>query len=154
MTQPIRQLVYVSNAKFGLENRDMGSILAASRRNNPAADLTGLLIYADGVFIQILEGPELAVGELYEKISEDTRHNDVVVISDQNRDDRTFTKWAMAYLSGSTEKVGEWAGMSGALNGAELLAQLSQNKDRISKYIWGFAQALDRAHADTSPAEH
>ena len=55
----IRQLVYVSNAKYGLGDRDMESILAASRRNNRALDVTGLLIYADGVFIQVLEGADL-----------------------------------------------------------------------------------------------
>ncbi len=153
MTPPIRQLVYVSNAKFGLEDRDMESILAASRRNNKALGVTGLLIYADGVFIQVLEGTEEAVGRLYDKIAEDVRHDNVAVISDQICEERTFPRWAMAHLSGSAETVGEWAGISGTISETELLSVLSQNEDRVSNYLQGFAQALDAAHGHTSPAQ-
>ena len=151
MKSTIRQLFYVSNAKYGLGDRDMESILAASRRNNRALDVTGLLIYADGVFIQVLEGAEETVDQLYDKIAQDVRHDYVVVISDQACDERTFPRWAMAHLSGSAETVGEWAGISGAINGTELLGELSKNKDGVSNYLWGFAQALDAGHADSSP---
>ena len=151
MTTPIRQLVYVSNAKFGFSDKDMESILATSRRNNQAMDVTGLLVYADGVFIQVLEGAKETVGQLYDKITEDIRHDNIAVISDQNCDNRTFPQWAMAHLSGSTETVGEWAGISGAMNGSELLSELAQNNDGVSKYLRGFAQALDQDHADASP---
>jgi len=154
MTSPIRQLVYVSNAKFGFEERDMKSILVASRRNNPALDVSGLLVYADGVFIQVLEGAEKTIEQLYEKIAEDVRHDNVAVILDQNCDERTFPRWAMAHLSGSAETVGEWAGISGAMNGDELLAVLAQNKDRISNYLLGFAQALDRAHGQDASTQN
>ena len=46
-----RQLVYLSDAKFGLKMNDIQKNLTSSRRNNLNEEVTGLLIYSDGVFI-------------------------------------------------------------------------------------------------------
>jgi hypothetical protein len=93
------QLVYVSSATGTLSFRDREAILAASQRNNSAADITGLL-YSDGKrFLQVLEGPEEAVQTTYDRIKGDTRHNAVVILSRRDIQSREFGNWAMAARS-------------------------------------------------------
>ena len=77
MSENFVQLIYLSSAKPELKQSDLDGIIEASRRNNPSIDITGLLIYADGIFIQVLEGPSEAVHTLYEKIRDDRRHEEV-----------------------------------------------------------------------------
>jgi hypothetical protein len=144
MEEPIRQLVYVSNAEFGILPQDIEGILSLSRKNNADLKVTGILVYADGVFIQVLEGDHKTIGDLYDKISDDRRHNKVALISDQFCNERTFPGWSMAYLSESAVRVGEWAGVPGVINSEELLEILIENGDSISKYLLNFAEALEQ----------
>ena len=61
----MRQLLYVSSTSRDLAPATLNDILAAARANNPLLGITGLLIHIDGGFLQILEGEERAVRELY-----------------------------------------------------------------------------------------
>ena len=55
----------------------------------------------EGWFVQALEGDESVVRGLYERISEDPRHEDVTVIESAPVDGRVFSRWAMAQVSRS-----------------------------------------------------
>ncbi len=89
------QLVYISSP-VGLSAGDIAGILAASRRNNARAGITGLL-YADGTrFLQALEGPEDAVEETFARIKRDPRHRALVSLSRKNVEHREFGNWEMA----------------------------------------------------------
>ena len=64
------ELVYVSKAGKRLNQDELEGILSKARKNNTDTDITGLLLYDGyGTFIQVLEGPEPAVENLFEKIS-------------------------------------------------------------------------------------
>ncbi len=54
-------LVYVSSATLLFPGEDLRALLATSRKNNAELGVTGMLLYKDGNFIQILEGDEEAV---------------------------------------------------------------------------------------------
>lgn len=94
---PLIQLVYVSSATHLMSEDDILQILRASRRNNASAGITGLLLYKDGNFLQVLEGEEDKVVALYEKISRDPRHKDVQVISREVIGERIFDEWTMGF---------------------------------------------------------
>jgi hypothetical protein len=72
-------------------------ILDAARRNNAARGITGALLYSDGCFGQVLEGPLLAVEAIFEKIELDRRHRDVKVLHFKSVDKRSFGGWSMAF---------------------------------------------------------
>ncbi|HKQ10718.1 MAG TPA: BLUF domain-containing protein, partial [Rhizomicrobium sp.] len=65
----MRQLLYVSNTALEIGLNDLDRILTTSRRNNAMMGITGLLLFIDGGFLQILEGEERAVRELYTRIA-------------------------------------------------------------------------------------
>ena len=73
----------------------MASILAASRRNNAAADVTGMLLHIDGGFLQILEGPDAAVEETFARIAADPRHTRVARLWREPAERRIFRDWSM-----------------------------------------------------------
>ena len=52
------QLVYVSTASRAMSDADLNEILDVSRRKNRERDVTGVLLYLDRGFLQVLEGPE------------------------------------------------------------------------------------------------
>ncbi len=92
----MHQLTYISTARKGLAETDIDAILAASRRNNRVANITGLLVY-DGVrFLQALEGDQAAVEIAFQRIKADPRHRAAVMLSLRETATREFGVWDMA----------------------------------------------------------
>ena len=91
------ELVYCSVAKPDLTEKDISDILTVSREFNDRNNITGCLIYYEDEFVQILEGEEKIVRELYGRIEKDHRHSEVTLISTEDKKERTFSNWTMFY---------------------------------------------------------
>ncbi len=79
------------------------ALLEHSRDRNSADDITGLLIYRynddcrRGNFLQVLEGPEDAVADVWSRISSDPRHHTIIVLEEGESDARAFGDWSMGF---------------------------------------------------------
>jgi len=93
----LRQIVYVSSALAKLDKDELEDLVAQSRKRNDAVNVTGLLVYSDGNFMQAIEGGHDEVEQLYNRIADDPRHRDLMVIVDHSVEDRSFPSWRMAY---------------------------------------------------------
>lgn len=98
------QIIYVSKSSFtssihsaGIEP-NVARILAKSRINNRKNGLVGVLYFGDGCFFQCLEGKEAQIDMLYEKLQQDPRHKDLMLISRKQITALSFTDWAMKYV--------------------------------------------------------
>jgi hypothetical protein len=95
----MRQLIY-SSRWSDIARRDIDltlrQVVAKSIQNNRLVDVTGFLLARDGLFLQLLEGPERGVGATFKRITVDDRHNDITVISDTAANRRLFQQWNMA----------------------------------------------------------
>ncbi|MCY0094128.1 BLUF domain-containing protein [Hoeflea ulvae] len=91
------RMLYVSGASRPMGERDIDAILAVSRDNNARAGITGMLLWADGVFIQILEGETGAVRRLAARIEQDPRHRNFMVMIEQKVAARAFSDWSMGF---------------------------------------------------------
>lgn len=91
------KLLYISRAVGEFSDADLQDLLAVSRRNNDRLKLTGLLVYANGQFLQVLEGDKEEVLRLYETISRDERNTDNRIVSQGPIADRMFPAWTMAF---------------------------------------------------------
>ena len=90
----LKHVIYISRpTRF--DHLVLDDILTKSRSNNPAIEVTGNLIYHADLFLQLLEGPNLAVDKLYETILADNRHADIVKLRDEIFNRRLFASWAM-----------------------------------------------------------
>ncbi len=101
--QKIFHLSYVSTACDCLKLDDINRILESSKENNRQEGITGILVYCNKHFFQILEGDENLVRELFEKISKDCRHDNVIKIQEGYLHDRNFGDWSMAFTSYNKE---------------------------------------------------
>ena len=105
-------LVYVSTSTKLLSAEELLDILKVSRVNNAAKEITGLLLYKGGNFMQALEGPDEAVLELYEKIKTDPRHKNAFLISKEQIHSRQFSNWGMAFTNLDTPDIKNEPGFS------------------------------------------
>jgi len=97
------QLVYASAAKRLLDPLQLRSILETARRNNTRLGVTGILLYHDGSFFQVLEGEESTVRALFARISEDPRHERVVELRSGPVVERSFSAWTMGFVTLDTK---------------------------------------------------
>lgn len=93
----LNMLVYVSSASPRFADGDLDLILEASRRNNPSCDVTGMLLFADGNFFQVLEGPAEAVQTTFARIGGDPRHNGIIRLLEAPIEARNFPDWTMGF---------------------------------------------------------
>jgi hypothetical protein len=141
---PIRQLVYFSTAADGIGPDDIAEILATSRANNARVGVSGLLLFVNGVFAQVLEGDPASVEAVYARIVADPRHQDPEILSDRTVERRTFDDWSMAYLETTADDLARSAGLDRLLNNPSLLPSLEDHPEAVES---GIAQAL-AAYAD------
>ena len=92
--EEVRHVIYISKPTH-FDHMVLEDILTKSRANNPAINVTGNLIYHADLFLQLLEGPHLAVQKLYETILADNRHAEIVKLRDESFNRRLFASWAM-----------------------------------------------------------
>ena len=90
-------LVYRSVAKPGFTLDQIQEMLVKAKDYNHRQGITGCLLYHKGEFIQYLEGNQYKVLTLFDKIKADSRHKNVELLSFEERDQRTFDNWDMAY---------------------------------------------------------
>lgn len=90
-------LVYASSAVTPLDDHQLGRLLDASRAKNAALDVTGMLLYRDGNFMQALEGDEDVVLELERRIRYDRRHRGVLRLLKRPIVEREFPEWSMGF---------------------------------------------------------
>lgn len=90
-------VIYASTAVPDLKLVDLEQILEASVRNNKPCDITGMLIYIGGGFLQALEGEDAVVNAMYRKIESDPRHQNIVLIERSPIESRSFPTWSMGF---------------------------------------------------------
>lgn len=124
----MRQLLYVSNTGRDLTSGMLSDILTSARRNNQALGVTGLLLHIDGGFLQVLEGEELALRELYIHIGKDRRHWNLQLMLDREAP-RAFGEWSMGFEKLDPEHP-ETAGMFGVTSEA-IAGRLSPTAGKV-----------------------
>jgi hypothetical protein len=88
-------LTYASSATRQYSDAELAEILRVSRANNAKLGVTGLLLYHDGNVIQVLEGEEQKVRQIYAKILRDDRHAGCLLLLEEEIEERAFPDWHM-----------------------------------------------------------
>lgn len=113
-------LTYMSTATTPYSTADLSALLGTSRHNNHAADLTGVLLYAGGHFIQTIEGSEDVVETTFARIERDTRHRNLYIALREEIVTRAFPDWSMGFESIDLEEASEMPGFNDYLDGRPL----------------------------------
>ena len=109
-------LVYASSAVRLFSDDDLVALLKQSQENNTRLKLSGMLLYKDGNFLQVLEGPEDAVQHLFRAICADDRHRGVLRLLEEQIEQRRFADWAMAFRNLNNPTFQDLPGYSTFMN--------------------------------------
>ena len=90
----LKRVIYVSE-KTDYSDASLAQIIDSSTKNNPETGVTGCLLSGSNSFLQLLEGPRQTIDSLYVTINADNRHKNVVVLIDEDIDERLFASWSM-----------------------------------------------------------
>jgi hypothetical protein len=132
---PVHQIIYSSSASKNMLKSDLYILLRKSRINNKLKNVSGLLFYIEGTFFQVLEGSRGDVSELFAKISNDNRHADIKVLSENYTNVRSFSDWEMAYCSPSLKDLSTWAGLKNTTNIEEVLRDLDSKTSKVPEFL-------------------
>ena len=109
-------LIYVSSAVNKFSKPELLALLEQSRLKNFDLDITGMLLYRDGNFIQVLEGPPDAVRQLFETIKADPRHHGVLRLMERPIQQRQFSDWSMGFKDLDEPSLDELPGYNEFMN--------------------------------------
>ena len=113
-------LIYMSSAINKLSEEEINVLLVQSRHYNIDNHVTGVLLYIDGDFLQVLEGNKKDVELLFEKIKRDKRHKGIIVVYEGSKTQRQFPDWSMGFHSSTYEILRDLSGFE-ELNKRDLL---------------------------------
>jgi hypothetical protein len=119
----MKNIVYVSTAVKLLNDDQLLNILASSRKNNSERNVTGVLLYSEGTFIQALEGDDHDVDFIFSKIEKDLRHKNMITLINEPISHKSFSDWLMGFSTPRAEKLKD---VLGYLQSVDIL---NANKD-------------------------
>jgi hypothetical protein len=122
------QLCYASTATREMPRQALFDLLTEARRYNTKAGITGLLLYQNGQFLQVLEGEADPVRALFKRICNDKRHTRIALLFEELVSERQYPDWSMGFQ---------------ALDGSEWME--FPNEDGSSKDLRTMAESMGRA---------
>lgn len=103
----LNRLVYMSTAVGVLRAEELDRIYFRAQSANAQAGITGLMLFYEGVFLQMLEGPAAGVSSLMERVRRDRRHSNLIVLEAGPADERLFPDAPMRFISARNLSPGE-----------------------------------------------
>lgn len=103
----LHRLIYLSSAVGVLRADELDRIFLRAQASNGGAGITGLLLFVEGSFLQVLEGSITGVSSLMQKIRRDRRHTGLVTLYSGACAERTFPDSPLHYVPARNLTVGE-----------------------------------------------
>lgn len=107
-------LIYVSSAVKLMNHDELLLLLDEARKKNQELGVTGMLLYQEGTFMQMLEGEKQIVLDLYEAIKKDDRHTGVLTMLTDEIAERNFKDWSMGFFN--MDETGEFPNYKDYIN--------------------------------------
>jgi hypothetical protein len=91
-------LIYTSTPTRPFSQEDLEDLARVSQRNNAEREISGLLLYSQRFFLQVIEGDYDDIAELYITLEHDDRHRDLQLLTAAPASRRVFPDWSMGVL--------------------------------------------------------
>ena len=135
-------IVYVSSAVKPFSSTELVELLSKSHVNNATVGITGMLLYKDGNFMQVLEGEQEAVRALDVKIKRDPRHRGVLTLLQGQLAERQFPDWSMGFKDLNTVDLRSTPGYSEFLNCPLTEEEFLKDPSRCKKLLLTFKKIM------------
>jgi hypothetical protein len=138
--EPIRQVIYSSKASGQMPSEELASILRVAKRNNEIGQITGILLFRRGQFLQLLEGTETNLNAVLSRIARDPRHRDITTIMNEPAKARAFGAWSMGFQDISNLDANELPGFSAFLNNGFSSTECVRYPSKALKLLLAFRE--------------
>lgn len=135
-------LVYVSSATRHMSDTELENLLKECKENNKNRQVTGMLLYSDGNFIQALEGEKNTVENIYSSILNDERNKDNIIIEKDSILQRNFPNWSMGFQYLNNEHATIIDGYSDFLKKDIPPEEVSNKQNSILNLLYSFKHNL------------
>lgn len=136
-------IIYASVETQGFTPAHLTELLQKARVENERLHLTGMLLYSEGNFFQVLEGEPDAVDGMYKKLHLDKRHHQLTLIVREPIAKRYFADWSMGFSNVTPEELSQVEGLNDFFHGGSCFVGLDSG--RAKKLLAAFAEG--RWHA-------
>ena len=131
-------LIYMSTASRPMTYDDLSDLLNDARLHNKRSGITGMLLYQQDTFMQMLEGEEDNVRSLYAKLLQDKRHKALHIVHEGHTDRRIFDDWSMGFVN--MDKAGEYPEYEKYIESQLVLDAFKDGEQDVYQLIRGFSQ--------------
>jgi len=128
--------IYASTAESIFKESDIPALLERARIANAERAITGMLLYIEGSFFQVLEGDDAVVDDVYARLARDPRHSKITLIIREPIIARDFSEWTMGFRTVDPREAGELIGENDFFTSASSVTQLDSG--RAKKLLLSF----------------
>ena len=131
-------IIYISSATKDMNEKDLLELLEESRRNNKKYNVTGMLLYKNGAFLQVLEGDEKYLDEIYKTILQDERNTGHYLIERKEITQRQFPDWSMGFEDLTHHGIDELEGYSDIFKKKKSPHEIAKFRDMVVDLLLRF----------------
>ncbi|RED43955.1 FAD-dependent sensor of blue light [Winogradskyella eximia] len=131
----LRQIIYTSQASEQFNKRSLLDLLHTSRGYNTIDNISGVLMHRDGYFLQIIEGEQDVIEDLFQRLNNDTRHKNIKMILDRSVESRLFSNWAMGCADFDEPELSMLPGIRTDLSNPEVIEDLIIHLPEIADFL-------------------
>jgi hypothetical protein len=91
----LKRITYLSTAVCQFDHAQLQELAMHAAKNNAKHQITGVMYYKGGEFLQVIEGPSEAIDDLWSRLRQDDRHTWLEALWIEDNVQRSFTGWNM-----------------------------------------------------------
>jgi len=133
---------YMSSQSRVMSSKSIEDFLFEVREKNKQLMITGVLLVIQGKFVQYIEGPAQEIDKVYESISKDSRHKDMILLDSGDLSERQFKNWSMAYKNVHDRHIKEIVGKANLNLEDIFLGNTSSKNHPVLKVLYDFVKTL------------
>jgi hypothetical protein len=125
------ELSYLSEAVSDMSFLGLMRLLESARAFNQSNGITGILLYDNQQFGQIIEGERASVMKAWKRIQEDKRHHRIELLEIREISERSYPEWLLRFYGGET-LTRDYPALADMVGGMDKHSLALMNKMRAS----------------------
>ena len=134
------QLIYISSTTNKPSESELLYLLEQARSRNLRKHITGMLLYSNNTYLQLLEGEPKDVLELYDAILKDPRNEGHVLLRESEILNRDFPDWSMGFENLESRSPDELPGFVEVFGGKLDKTVAENNKTNAIRLLMNFSK--------------
>ncbi len=126
------ELSYLSEAVSDMSFLGLMRLLESARAFNQQNGITGILLYDNQQFGQIIEGERASVMKAWKRIQEDKRHHRIELLEIREISERSYPDWLLRFYGGET-LTRDYPALAEMVGGMDKHSLALMNKMRASQ---------------------